>query len=62
MKEAIQRGLDAEGVLPGPLNLRRKASSYYIRAKGFKDSLRSRGLVFAYALLSAKKMLREEKS
>jgi L-serine dehydratase len=50
MKEAIQRGLDAEGVLPGPLNLRRKASSYYIRAKGFKDSLRSRGLVFAYAL------------
>lgn len=50
MKEAIHRGLDAEGVLPGPLNLRRKASSYYIRAKGFKDSLRSRGLVFAYAL------------
>ena len=50
MKEAVHRGLDAEGVLPGPLNLRRKASSYYIRAKGYKDSLRSRGLVFAYAL------------
>ena len=50
MKEAIQRGLDAEGVLPGPLNLRRKASSYYIRSKGYKESLRSRGLVFAYAL------------
>ena len=50
MKEAILRGLDAEGVLPGPLNLRRKASSYYIRSKGYKDSLRSRGLVFAYAL------------
>lgn len=50
MKNAIHRGLDAEGVLPGPLNLPRKASSYYIRAKGFKDSLRSRGLVFAYAL------------
>lgn len=50
MQAAIRRGLDAEGVLPGPLNLRRKASSYYIRAKGFRDSLRSRGLVFAYAL------------
>lgn len=50
MKAAIDRGLDAEGVLPGPLNLPRKASSYYIRAKGYKDSLRTRGLVFAYAL------------
>lgn len=50
MKEAIHRGLDAEGVLPGPLNLRRKASTYYIRATGFKQSLQSRGLVFSYAL------------
>ena len=50
MKEAIHRGLEAEGVLPGPLNLRRKASTYYIRATGYKQSLRSRGLVFAYAL------------
>ncbi|WP_072530463.1 L-serine ammonia-lyase [Bacteroides ilei] len=50
MKAAILRGLDAEGVLPGPLHLRRKASSYYIRAKGYKDSLRARGMIFAYAL------------
>lgn len=50
MQESILRGLDAEGVLPGPLNLPRKASSYYIRSEGYKDSLRSRGLVFAYAL------------
>lgn len=50
MKDAIRRGLEAEGVLPGPLNLRRKAASYYIRASGYKQSLRSRGLVFAYAL------------
>ena len=50
MKAAVERGLDAEGVLPGPLNLRRKASSYYIKAKGYRDSLRSRGLVFSYAL------------
>lgn len=50
MKESIRQGLEEEGVLPGPLNLRRKASTYYIRATGYKDSLRSRGLVFAYAL------------
>lgn len=50
MQAAVKRGLDAEGVLPGPLNLRRKASSYYIRASGYKQSLQSRGLVFAYAL------------
>ena len=53
MKTAIQRGLDAEGVLPGPLNLRRKAYSYYIKARGYKDSLHSRGLVFSYALAVA---------
>ena len=50
MKESILRGLDNEGVLPGPLNLRRKASTYHIRASGYKSSLQSRGLVFAYAL------------
>ena len=50
MKKSIERGLEHEGVLPGPLNLRRKAATYFIKAKGYKDSLRSRGLVFAYAL------------
>lgn len=50
MKAAVERGLDAEGVLPGPLHLRRKAASYYVKATGYKDNLRTRGLVFAYAL------------
>ena len=50
MQESIRRGLDAEGVLPGPLHLRRKASAYYIKASGYKASLQSRGLVFSYAL------------
>ena len=50
MQDAVKRGLEQEGVLPGPLNLRRKASTYYIRASGYKQSLQSRGLVFAYAL------------
>jgi L-serine dehydratase len=50
MKEAVERGLAKEGRLPGPLNLRRKASTYYVKAEGFKDNLRTRGLTFAYAL------------
>lgn len=50
MQDAVHRGLEQEGVLPGPLNLRRKAAAYYIRATGYKASLQSRGLVFAYAL------------
>ena len=50
MQEAVERGLDQEGALPGPLNLRRKAATYYIKANGYKDNLKSRGLVFSYAL------------
>ena len=50
MKSAVEKGLDNEGVLPGPLSLHRKAASYFIKAKGYKASLQSRGRVFAYAL------------
>lgn len=50
MKQAVERGLATEGRLPGPLNLRRKATTYFVKAEGFKDNLRTRGLVFAYAL------------
>ena len=50
MQEAVERGLDKEGALPGPLNLRRKAATYYIKANGYRDNLKSRGLVFANAL------------
>ena len=50
MREAVERGLDAEGVLPGPLNLRRKAYSYFVKSSGYKDNLKTRGLVFSYAL------------
>lgn len=50
MRNAVQRGLENEGALPGPLNLRRKAFGYFIRATGYKHSLQSRALVFAYAL------------
>lgn len=50
MKEAVERGLSTEGRLPGPLNLRRKAATYHVKAEGYRDNLRSRGLTFAYAL------------
>lgn len=50
MKRAVENGLDNEGVLPGPLALSRKATAYHIKALGYKASLQSRGLVFAYAL------------
>ena len=50
MKEAVERGIEQEGVLPGPLNLRRKALSYHVRAIGQGDTFKTRGLVFSYAL------------
>ena len=50
MRAAVERGLENEGVLPGPLGLARKAAAYNIKAKGYKESLQSRGLVFSYAL------------
>ncbi len=50
MREAVERGLEAEGRLPGPLNLQRKSHAYYVKAGGYRDNLRSRGYVFAYAL------------
>lgn len=50
MSAAVERGIDREGVLPGPLNLRRRAATYHVRASGYKSNLQSRGLVFSYAL------------
>lgn len=50
MKESVERGIEREGVLPGPLHLARKAPTYYIKATGYKKSLQTRGLVYAYAL------------
>ena len=50
MQDAVRRGLEAEGILPGGLGIRRKASDYMIRAKGYGSSIKSRGMVYAYAL------------
>jgi len=50
MQESIERGIDAEGVLPGRLHLTRKASSFYTKARSFKGTLSRRAFTFAYAL------------
>ena len=50
MREAVERGIETDGVIPGPLNLPRRAMSYNVRASGYKQSLQSRGLIFSYAL------------
>lgn len=50
MRKSVEEGLSREGRLPGPLNLRRKAAQYQVKAEGYRDNLRSRGLTFAYAL------------
>ena len=50
MKAAVEHGIEREGRLPGPLNLQRKAAVYFTKAKGYKQSLQTRALVYAYAL------------
>lgn len=53
MQQEIHRGLEAEGVLPGGLGVPRKAASYHVRASGYAGSLKSRGLVYSYALATS---------
>jgi len=50
MRHAITRGLDAEGQLPGPLKVSRKASPYHARAQSMAGYFGETALLFAYAL------------
>ncbi len=50
MKDSIRRGIEAEGILPGELKLRRKAASYFVKAKNYTGSLKEKTLIFSYAL------------
>jgi L-serine dehydratase len=52
MQASVRRGLLAEGVLPGPLQLARKAKHYYAHALEGRGSA-DRGLAFALALAVA---------
>ena len=53
MKASVERGITHDGRLPGPLNLQRKAPTYYVKAQGYKQSLQARALVYAYALAAS---------
>jgi len=53
MKDAIRRGLDAEGALPGCLRLSRKASSYYSKSGNSAELLHKLNMLFAFALAVA---------
>ncbi|MDR0971589.1 MAG: L-serine ammonia-lyase [Bacteroidales bacterium] len=53
MKNSVEDGLQEEGVLPGELHLRRKAMSYYVKSRSYKQSLVGRTSVQAYALAVA---------
>jgi L-serine dehydratase len=50
MTDAIKRGLENEGVLPGSLKLRRKAASFNIKAASYSGSLKKKTQIFSYAL------------
>lgn len=53
MSNAIQRGLNTEGVLPGELKVARKATKYFVKADSYVGGLASRAKIYAYALATA---------
>lgn len=53
MEKSIKNGLDHESRLPGPLNVSRKASSYYIKSKQQNEHVKPRVQLYAYALAVA---------
>lgn len=50
MKASIASGLETEGVIPGGLNVRRRAYAYFLRAKSYQATMQRRGMTFSYAL------------
>lgn len=53
MTQAINRGLNREGVLPGELKVARKAVKYFVKSDSYVGSLASRAKIYAYALATA---------
>lgn len=53
MVEAINRGLEQEGVLPGGLKLPRKAAQYFAQAKGLSGPVGTPARAISYALAVA---------
>lgn len=53
MQKSVKNGLDHESRLPGPLNVARKASSYYTKAQMQNQYVQPRIQLYAYALAVA---------
>lgn len=53
IQDAVRRGLTTEGIMPGGLGLQRKALNYNVRSRGMSGSMKSRGLIYSYALAVA---------
>ncbi|MBQ7206960.1 MAG: L-serine ammonia-lyase, iron-sulfur-dependent, subunit alpha [Lentisphaeria bacterium] len=49
MMTTLEAGLEKEGVLPGGLNLGRKARSVYLKARSLRQDIRRTGIIAAYA-------------
>ena len=50
MKEAVERGINTTGVLPGTLKYPRKASNFYRKARNNHSRGGFLGRIFAYTL------------
>jgi len=50
MKDAIHRGVDTDGTLPGILKMQRKAPSYYFKARARNQFAQDETYLFAFAL------------
>jgi L-serine dehydratase len=50
MQAAVDRGLEEEGRLPGPLKLRRKASSFAMKSRNAEGFIKQISTLFSYAL------------
>ena len=50
MKNAIKRGMNNEGELPGGLKLPRKSHLYHLKAKTYSGPMKKRSMLYSYAL------------
>ncbi len=50
MQQAVERGIENEGIIPGGLRLSRKSSSYYVKSKSYRSTLKRRSMTYAFAL------------
>lgn len=50
MEEAVERGINTEGILPGSIQLKRRSATFYKKSRGEGKVRAFRGKLFAYTL------------